>query len=215
MRFLVAFLPLLFLIFFTNLVQADSSKMEIFKDANYSSSSSNFSVGDQIYVKVESENPGDTKKELKLRDNTYKEISTFNFSREGFAPYTYKVSFSAPSSVGYYSLEATIESAGSVDKLVQTIQVGESSNAQIKTNIRTQVNTGSKVSGAVTPTPQPKKGEILATEGARIETTPTPVSLPTPSPSPTGGPTPKPLFFRFLGAIGNFFFSGFKFFFRF
>ncbi|OGD86755.1 hypothetical protein A2Z23_02770 [Candidatus Curtissbacteria bacterium RBG_16_39_7] len=185
--------------------------MEIFKDANYSSSTLNFSVGEKIYVRVESDNSGDTKRELKLRDNFYKEISTFGFSRESSAPYIYKVSFSAPSSAGYYSLEATIQSGGSVDKLVQTIRVGEMSNAQIKTDIRTQVNTGSKVSGIITPSPQPKKGEVLATEGARLEATPTPSPLTTPQSTPV----PKPFVFRFFGAIGSLSVAIFKFFVRF
>jgi hypothetical protein len=164
---------------------------------------------------VESENPGDTKRELKLRDNQYREISTFGFSRESSSPYIYKVSLSAPSSAGYYSLEAAIESGGSVDKLVQTIQVGESSSAQIRTNIRTQVNTGSKVSGTVTPTPQPKKPEVLATPSARFEATSTPTPLPNLSSPPAGGPSPKPFVFRFFGAIGSFFVTIFKFFVRF
>lgn len=113
MKFLLLFLFFALFSFFPNWAQAGASKMEIFKDANYSSSSLNFSVGEQIYVKVESDNPGETKRELKLRDNFYKEISTFSFSRESTTPYIYKVSLSAPNSAGYYSLEATIESSGS------------------------------------------------------------------------------------------------------
>jgi hypothetical protein len=207
MRLLFIFLFFALSSFFPNTVQAGSSKMEIFKDANYSSPSLNFGVGEQIYVKVESDNPGETKRELKLRDNLYKEISTFGFSREGASPFRYKVSFSAPNSLGFYSLEATIESPGSVDKLVQTIQVGEVAKAQIKTDIRTQINTGSKQKITGTPTPQPKKGEVLATPSAELEATP----IPTFSPTPTLTPAPVPLIFRFFGGIGNFFVTLLKF----
>jgi len=213
MRFLVTSLPLVFLIFVVNLAHASTSKMEIFKDANYSSPSLNFSVSDQIYVRVESDNPGETKKELKLRDNLYREISTFGFLRDDSSPFIYKVSFSAPNALGYYSLEATIESPGLVDKLVQTIQVGEVSSAQIKTDISTQVNTGSKQKSSVTllPSSQPKKPEVLATEGAQLKIP----STPTPKVFPTSIPASQPLILRFFAGIGNFFVVIFKFFFRF
>jgi len=211
MRFFVLSLFFAFSSFFLNPVEAGSSKMEIFKDANYLFPSLNFSVSEQIYVRVESDNPGETKRELKLRDNLYREISAFGFSRDGSSPFIYKVSFSAPNSLGYYSLEATIESPGSVDKLVQTIQVGEVPNTQIKTNIRAQTDTRLKVVPTTSSASQTKRKENTATKEAQIKVTPTFQ----PQASPTPFPIHKPIVLQFFTAIGNIFVVLFKFFFRF
>lgn len=118
-----------------------SSALEIAKDPSFTNRTHEFSAGQTIYVRVTSEVSGSTKRELNLRDNSYKLITTYQLSPAGSNQYT--ASFSAPNTAGIYSLEARLESDGSVVNLVQTIEVGRDNGtgASVSVNIDNQVNT--------------------------------------------------------------------------
>ena len=115
------------------------SALEIAADANFSSPTLNFSPGQTIYVRITTDNAGDDKKQLNLMDNQYNFIKSFIFSKTGSNPFTFTASLSAPSTDGYYSLEARIETAGSQVTSVKTIKVGSSANANVKVNISNRV----------------------------------------------------------------------------
>ncbi len=138
-----------FFILSPTVVFADT-KMEIFADPNFLNPTTKFLAGQQIFIKIESGDGGEKERVVKLKDNQYNDVSTFNLSREGSSPYIYKVSLPAPANSGFYSIEATIASSDSQNKLVKTIQVGTPSTANTKINVRTQVK-GTKTK--LTPTP--------------------------------------------------------------
>lgn len=126
-----------------NKIVTSSSALEIASDSSFATKTHEFSAGQTIYVRVTSDVSGSTKRELNLRDNSYKLITTYQLSPIGSNQYT--ASFSAPNNAGIYSLEARLESTGSVVNLVQTIGVegsGSSSNSNVSVNINNQVNTG-------------------------------------------------------------------------
>src|SRR3990167_11159413 len=87
-------------------VQAGDNGLEVASDSNFSSQTTNFSAGQTIYVRVTANNEGTDKHQLNLRDNQYNLISSYNLNREGSE---FTASLAAPSSEGYYSLEAQIE----------------------------------------------------------------------------------------------------------
>lgn len=145
------FLILVLFVLTTKPTLADSA-MEIFSDQNFSNSTTQFLVGETVYLKIESDDPGERERVVRLKDNQYQDISTFQLTREGNLPYIYKLNFPTPSTAGFYSVEATISSLGSQNKLVKTIQVGLSAAANTRINVRAQVQ-GTKSQKTPTPTP--------------------------------------------------------------
>lgn len=120
-----------------------SSALEITKDPSFTNKTNEFSAGQTVYVRVTSEVSGSTKRELNLRDNSYNLVTTYGLSSIGGNQYT--ASFSAPNNAGIYSLEARLESDGSVVNLVQTIEVeGNSTNSSVSVKIDNKVNTGTQ-----------------------------------------------------------------------
>lgn len=121
-----------------------SSGMEIASDSSFANKTHEFNPSQTIYVRVTSQVSASTKKELNLRDNSYNLLNSYGFSQISTNPYKFTTSFSAPSVSGIYSLEARLESAGSVVNLVQTIEVNGngSNNSSVSVNIDNQVNTG-------------------------------------------------------------------------
>src|SRR3990170_5175966 len=135
MRYLTAitlgFISLFALVFFA-IVQAGDSNLEVASDSNFSSQTINFSAGQTIYVRVTANNEGTDKHQLNLRDNQYNLISTYNLNKEGSR---FTASLAAPSSDGYFSLEAQIVSAGSNNTSVKTIKIGDPQNANVKVSV--------------------------------------------------------------------------------
>jgi len=134
------------------------SKMEIATDSNYSNQTLNFSAGQTIYVRVTADNDGSDKHDLNLHDNNYNLITSYLLTKSGSQ---FTVNFPAPGSAGYYSLEARVESDGSVTSIVHTIEVTGSSsdqpaNSQVNVKIENKVNTGNQVlseTDQATPSP--------------------------------------------------------------
>ena len=131
-----------------------STNMEIAADAGFTNQTLQFSAGQTIYVRVTANNSGDTKSVLNLRDNLYNLLATYGFSKTGSNPYQFTVNFPAPGASGNYSLEANIESNGSVVNYVRTIEVegsnsDQSANSQVNVKVENKVNTGNQTS----PTP--------------------------------------------------------------
>lgn len=116
------------------------SNLIVSSDASYSSSTTNFAAGQNLYVKLETDALVDGIHQLNLRDSTYNLIQTYNLSKNGNS---FSTSLAAPSSEGYYSLEAVIESAGTSVKSVKTIKVGSPQNANIKVNVKSSQSTSS------------------------------------------------------------------------
>lgn len=141
--------------------------MEIFSDPAYSNPTSKFQPGQTVYLKIESRNPGEKTAEVKLKDNQYNDISTFRLSRQDGYPYVYKVSFLAPQTAGFYSIEATIASESSQNKLVKTIQIGDQTNVDTKINIKTGVK---EIKSSSTPT---AGVNIVATPSSQLDETST------------------------------------------
>ena len=135
MRYLTAvalgFISIFILVFFAS-VQAGDTSLEVASDSNFSSQTTNFSAGQTIYVRVNANNEGTDKHQLNLRDNQYNLISTYNLNKEGSK---FTASLGAPSSEGYYSLEAQIVSAGSNNTSAKTIKVGKPQNANVKVSV--------------------------------------------------------------------------------
>ena len=113
-------------------VQAGDTSLEVASDSNFSSQTTNFSAGQTIYVRVNANNEGTDKHQLNLRDNQYNLIQSYNLNKEGSK---FTASLSAPSSPGYYSLEAQITSAGANSTSVKTIKIGEAGNASVKVDV--------------------------------------------------------------------------------
>lgn len=113
-------------------VQAGDNSLEVASDSNYSTQTTNFSAGQTIYVRVTANNEGTDKHQLNLRDNQYNLITSYNLSKNGSK---FTASFPTPSSEGYYSLEARIESSGSVSTSVKTIKVGKPQNSNVKVSV--------------------------------------------------------------------------------
>src|SRR3989339_949723 len=131
-----------------------STNMEIAADAGFTNQTLQFSAGQTIYVRVTANNSGDTKSVLNLRDNLYNLLATYGFSKTGSNPYQFTVNFPAPGASGNYSLEANIESNGSVVNYVRTIEgsgsnCDQSDNSQVNVKVENKVNTGNQTS----PTP--------------------------------------------------------------
>ena len=135
MKYLTAvalgFISLFALVFFAS-IQAGDTSLEIASDSNFSSQTINFSAGQTIYVRVNANNEGTDKHQINLRNNQYNLIQSYNLNKEGFK---YTASLQAPSSEGYYSLEAQIVSAGSNNTSVKTIKVGQPQNANVKVSV--------------------------------------------------------------------------------
>lgn len=167
MRYLTAvalgFISLFILVFFAS-AQAGNVSLEVASDSNFSSQTTNFSAGQTIYVRVTANNEGTDKHQLNLRDNQYNLLKTYNLIKDGSK---FTASLPAPSSEGYYSLEAQIVSAGSNNTSVKTIKVGQPQNANVKVSVKENTsgssqNTEGKVEGQkdedqieeVSPTPE-------------------------------------------------------------
>src|SRR3989344_4992705 len=135
MRYLTAitlgFISLFELVFFA-IVQAGDTNLEVASDSNFFSQTINFSAGQTIYVRVTANNEGTDKRQLNLRDNQYNLIKSYTLAKDGSK---FTISLPAPSSEGYYSLEAQIVSAGSKNTSVKTIKVGKPQNANVKVSV--------------------------------------------------------------------------------
>lgn len=128
------------------------SAMEIAQDSSFANKTLKFNSGQTIYVKVTSDVSGQTKRVLNLRDNTYNLIKTYALRLISSNPYVFTTSLPAPHVAGNYSLEAIVESKGSVVNLVKTIEVGGNggNNSSVSVNINNQVNTGPPAGSGLT-----------------------------------------------------------------
>ena len=135
MKYLTAaalFLTSVFVFGLSASIHAGDNGLEVASDSSFSSQTTNFSAGQTIYVRTTANNEGTDKRQLNLRDNQYSLIKSYNLNKEGSK---FSASLPAPSSEGYYSLEARIESAGSVSTSVKTIKVGSPQNAKVKVSV--------------------------------------------------------------------------------
>src|SRR3990167_10172710 len=170
MKYLTAaalFLISVFVLGLSVSVQAGDNGLEVASDSNFSSQTTNFSAGQTVYVRVTAANEGTDKRQLNLRDNQYNLIKSYTLAKDGSK---FTASLPAPSSEGYYSLEAQIVSAGSNSTSVKTIKVGKPQNS----NVKVSVNESS--SG----TSQSPQAEVVGSEDEnQIEkVSPTPESSP-------------------------------------
>ena len=113
-------------------VQAGNNGLEVASDSSFSSQTTNFSAGQTIYARTTASNEGTDKRQLNLRDNQYNLIKSYTLAKDGSK---FTTSLAAPSSEGYYSLEAQIVSAGSNNTSVKTIKVGKPQNANVKVSV--------------------------------------------------------------------------------
>src|SRR4030042_3101037 len=126
-----------FTIFNGSAVLADSN-LEVAADSNFSNQTTNFSAGQQIYVRINTDSSGEQKHQLNLRDNSYSLIKFYNLNKNGNL---YSTNFNAPQGVGYYSLEAEIVSAGRNVTNVKTIKDGSPNNANVSVRINNETST--------------------------------------------------------------------------
>lgn len=159
-------LPLLTLIFFAVLAPSvRAASLDVSRSSNFSSEDLNFSGGDRVYIRVESDGSGSGQKILNIRDNAYNVVSNVALSKSGNI---FSASFNAPSTQGYFSLEAVIEGDGKVSKSVKTIKVGSPGSANVKVNVNSSVKgtkstnetnedlgqTEKDQAGTISPTPE-------------------------------------------------------------
>lgn len=163
------------IVFLSAAPTALASDLIISKNSDFSNPSTNFSTGQTIYIKVSANSDGANKHELSLRDNEYNLISTYNLDSLGSNQF--KGSLPTPQNSGYYSLEARIESAGSVTSSTKTINVGDSNN----TNSNVKVHVNVSASGQ-------------STQNRSSQNSPSPKSSPSPkiSPEPNDDELPSP-----------------------
>src|SRR3989338_3234871 len=172
MKYLTAaalFLTSVFVFGLSASIHAGDNGLEVASDSNFSSQTTNFSAGQTVYVRVTAANEGTDKRQLNLRDNQYNLIKSYTLSKDGSK---FSASLPAPSSEGYYSLEARIESAGSVNTSVKTVKVGKPQNANVKVSVN---ESSSGVS-------QSTEEEVLGTNDEDQDQTP--VLSPSPESSP-------------------------------
>lgn len=150
----------------------DDSGLIIATDAGFANQTDNFTAGQTIWVKASANSDGSQKRQLNLRDNNYNLLESFTF--EYIGGNQFKKSIGAPQNQGYYSLEARIESPGSVTAQVKTIKVGKTSNASINVDVDVSSN-GQQVLGSKPKSPTP----------TATPTTPTRTPSSSPEPSPT------------------------------
>src|SRR3989344_978505 len=135
MKYLTAaalFLTSVFVFGLSASIHAGDNGLEVASDSSFSSQTTNFSAGQTIYVRTTANNEGTDKRQLNLRDNQYSLIKSYNLNKEGSK---FTASLAAPSSPGYYSLEAQITSAGANSTSVKTIKIGEAGNASVKVDV--------------------------------------------------------------------------------
>ena len=167
---MIKFLLALFLLFTASIsvVRAESD-LQTYSDNSYSIQTRNFSEGSVVYIKINANSPGTKKHQLNLRDNSYNIISSVNLSNTGGNNFTGSIKL--PDSSGTYSLEAQIESEGSVSKSAKTVQVGLGSSSS---NVKISVNANSSNSSSTS-----QSSNIQSSPGISA----TPITTPTPSAS--------------------------------
>src|SRR3989344_3679242 len=166
----LGFISLFAPVFFAG-IQAGNTNLEVASDSNFSSQTTNFSAGQTIYVRVNANNEGTDKHQLNLRDNQYNLIQSYNLNKEGSK---FTASLTAPSSEGYYSLEAQITSSGSNNTSVKTIKVGQPQNANVKVSVKENSSGVSKST----------EEEVLGTNDEDEDQDQSPALRPSPESSP-------------------------------
>lgn len=191
-KYLLPLLLVIFSVFFGNYSQVlSSSKLELSQNSSFSSLTDKFSSGQTIYARVESDSEGDKKRELNLRDDKYNLITTYSLSKNGNV---FSTSLSAPQNSGYYSLEAKIESAGSVSTSVKTIKVDNPTNSSVRVNINSSVR-GSTTSERPSPSP------LTVSPSPSMLSSAQPTPIPSPSEEPAQEVSPKTNPFVLLGSL--------------
>ena len=123
--------------------------MEVASDLSFSQKTLNFGSGQTVYVRIVTDNDGAGKHSLGVHDSDYNLLSSYQMNRLGNQ---FTVSFPAPKTSGTYSLEADIESGGSVLNLVKTISVGEGGSSS-SVNVENRVGERSQnLAGSPSPT---------------------------------------------------------------
>lgn len=115
-----------------------ASEMIVSTSSGYSGRTKNFSPTQTIYIKVEANNNGSTKKELNVRTADYSLLSTYQMSQS--ANNTFTANIPAPQEPDYYSLEAIIESRNSKTTTVKTIKVGNPGSSDINVSVKSESN---------------------------------------------------------------------------
>lgn len=134
-----------------------SSNLETATDASFATITQDFSPGQTIFVRILTDNSGETSHQLNLRDNQYNNLESFTLNK--LSGNQFSVNFSAPQNEGYYSLESRVESQGSISTSVKTIKVGSPQNASVKVNIQNKVQGQSiavqnSTNNQISPSPQ-------------------------------------------------------------
>lgn len=154
------------------MTEIQASSMIISSSSDFTSQTEGFSPNKTVWVKVEANNSGETKKELNLRNSSYDLIVSYPLTNIGNNVFT--ASFQAPDS-GYYSLEAKIESHGSNSTSVKTLKVGTSTNSSIRVNVDS--NNNSTDSDGKVLTPEEKSSPSLDLPPPQTSTSKAPQSL--------------------------------------
>lgn len=149
------YLPLIISVFvlLINPFDTFAASLEVSKSSSFSGSDLNFSGGETVHVRLQTDKSGSTQV-LNIKDNNYSTIKSVNLNKNGS---NYSASFAAPSSEGYYSLEAKIEGSGTSVTSVKTIKVGSPNSANIKVNVNSSVrgtSTNSQPKDEATVQPQ-------------------------------------------------------------
>ena len=138
----ISLLPLILmvsLILSTQTISA-SSNLEISNTSDFSSSSTDFNGGETIFVRIKPDSLGNNKGKLNIRDNQYILVNSYQMNKEGNY---FSATIPTPYAQGYYSLEARIEGEGYSLTSVETIRVGNPTEANVKVNIQNSVGVSS------------------------------------------------------------------------
>lgn len=152
-------LIILSLIFLSLSPSVQAADLTVSPNSDFSNPTTNFSAGQTIYVKISADSDGSKKHEVHLKDNQSNTINTYNMESAGGNQF--RGSLSAPQNSGYYSLEARIESEGSVTSSTKTIKVGETNNSNSNVKVHVNVNTsgqnilGNSKTSSPSPIPSP------------------------------------------------------------
>lgn len=134
-------LPIFFLtIFLLAPTSIFAASLEVSNNPSFGVAIKDFSVGETIYIRMNSDDSGDKQKVVNVRKNDYSLLKSYPLNKNGNM---FSASFPVPGASGYYSLEARVESSDSSSVSVVTIRVGDVQGVNIKVNVNN--NTSSNV----------------------------------------------------------------------
>lgn len=165
--FLIIASPVRGMGFFEELFEAidlkeESQDSSIFSDPGYTQPTHNFSLGQMVYIRVESMVSGEKEKTLRVLDSEKREIQKSSLNQKGNI---FTTSFAASSISGVYYVDVKIEdSGGSKFASQENINVGQGQGpTTVSSEAESVVVKDEQTSLTVSPTatPQPEAGPPL------------------------------------------------------